>query len=512
MAGGKLSPRQKMINLMYLVFIAMLALNMSKEVLTAFGLMNEKLVEANADTTQRNQLAMAGLAEKASEQPAKYAPLKEQADQINALTEELVGYIDGVKNKLTAEMDDPTDYETMDKSNDLDELWYKGGKVTPEGQEFIDKMDTYRNGVVSVIGADLPKVRAEVEKDFSTAPEKDRDGVEKDWLSYNYVGFPLVASITKLTQIQADAKTVESEILSDLLAGQLKSDVSMTNYQAIVVPEKTAFFNGENFKGKVVLGRFDNSLNFDKVTVNGKDLEKTVGGQVVLDFPAGNVGEQEIKGELQFKEGDSLVSIPITSSYAVIPKPNAAVISADKMNVVYRGVQNPMTISIPGVGSVSANAPGLSPAGGAGKYNMNVTTLKQREVKINVRGKLPGGETVSDSKTFRIKDIPRPVGTVRGEEGSIKMQRNGLEISTIGADLPDFDFQLKLNVTGFKFRVPGQPTVRVNGSRLDSRAKSTLRRAKRGETVQIFDIEAGISGNSGYKLKKVSPVIIELTN
>jgi gliding motility-associated protein GldM len=182
------------------------------------------------------------------------------------------------------------------------------------------------------------------------------------------------------------------------------------------------------------------------------------------------------------------------------------------MNVVYRGVQNPMTISIPGVGSVSANAPGLSPAGGAGKYNMNVTTLKQREVKINVSGKLPGGETVSDSKTFRIKDIPRPVGTVRGEEGSIKMQRNGLEISTIGADLPDFDFQLKLNVTGFKFRVPGQPTVRVNGSRLDSRAKSTLRRAKRGETVQIFDIEAGISGNSGYKLKKVSPVIIELTN
>ena len=210
---------------------------------------------------------MAGLAEKASEQPAKYAPLKEQADQINALTEELVGYIDGVKNKLTAEMDDPTDYETMDKSNDLDELWYKGGKVTPEGQEFIDKMDTYRNGVVSVIGADLPKVRAEVEKDFSTAPEKDRDGVEKDWLSYNYVGFPLVASITKLTQIQADAKTVESEILSDLLAGQLKSDVSMTNYQAIVVPEKTAFFNGENFKGKVVLGRFDNSLNLSLIHI-----------------------------------------------------------------------------------------------------------------------------------------------------------------------------------------------------------------------------------------------------
>jgi gliding motility-associated protein GldM len=512
MASGKQTPRQKMINLMYLVFIAMLALNMSKEVLTAFGLMNEKLVEANADTTQRNQLAMAGLAEKANEQPAKYAPLKEQADQINALTEELVGYIDDVKNNLTAEMDDPKDYETMDKSNDLDELWFKGGKVTPNGQEFLDKMNAYRNGVIAIVGDDLPKVKAEVSKDFSTSPVKDRDGVKKEWLNYNYAGFPLVASITKLTQIQADAKTVKSEILSDLLQGQLQSDVSLKNYEAIVVPDKTAFFNGENFKGKVVLGRFDNTLNFEKVIINGKEVDNLSAGQVILDFPAGNVGEQNINGELQYMENDSLKRIEIKSTYAVIPKPNAAVISADKMNVVYRGVQNPMTISIPGVGSVSANAPGLSPAGGAGKYNMNVTTLKQREVKINVSGKLPGGETVSDSKTFRIKDIPRPVGTVRGEEGSIKMQRNGLEISTIGADLPDFDFQLKLNVTGFKFRVPGQPTVRVNGSRLDSRAKSTLRRAKRGETVQIFDIEAGISGNSGYKLKKVSPVIIELTN
>src|SRR5690606_25097652 len=122
------------------------------------------------------------------------------------------------------------------------------------------------------------------------------------------------------------------------------------------------------------------------------------------DFPAGNVGEQELKGELQFKEGDSVVSIPITSSYAVIPKPNSAVISADKMNVVYRGVENPMTISIPGVSVVNANAPGLKPAGGAGKYSMNVTSVQGREVKISVSGKLPGGESVSDSKTFRIKD------------------------------------------------------------------------------------------------------------
>ena len=235
-------------------------------------------------------------------------------------------------------------------------------------------------------------------------------------------------------------------------------------------------------------------------------------GQTVLDFPAGNVGEQEIKGEFQFKEGDSIIKIPIESSYSVIPLPNSAVISADKMNVVYRGVNNPMTISIPGVASVSANAPGLKAVGKSGKYTMNVTTLKSREVTIKVSGKLPNGKPVSDSKKFRVKDIPRPVGTVRGEDSSVKMQRNALGVSSIGAILPDFDFDIKLKVSGFKFKVPGQPTVRVSGSRLNSQAKSTLKKARRGETVQIFDIEAKLASNSGYRLKKVSPIIIELTN
>lgn len=514
MASGKQTPRQKMINLMYLVFIAMMALNMSKEVLTAFGQMNEDLEESNATTSQRNDMAMAGLAAKAEEQPAKYEELKAKAEQIGVLSDNLYNTVGNLKDDLLAdyEGEDRNNYESMDRSDKLDNLFFASGRVTPRGEEFVAAIDTYRNEVLNILGDGFPQIRSEVANDFSTEEITDNENVTKPWLMYNYQGFPLIASLTKLTQIQSDVRTTENDILSSMLEGQLQSDVSLTNYQAIVVPDKTAFFSGENFKGKVVLGRVDPTLKFENVTINGNNVESTQAGQVMLDFPAGNVGEKEINGELQFKEGDSIVRIPINSSYAVIPKPNSAVISADKMNVLYRGVQNPMTISIPGVGSISAQAPGLSPAGGAGQYVMNVTNLQAREVAINVSGKLPGGETVSDSKTFRIKDIPRPAGTVRGEDGSVQMQRNSLEVSTIGATLPDFDFNLDLNVTGFSFKVPGQPTIQVNGSRLDDRAKAALRRAGRGESVQIFDIQAGISGNSGYKLKKVSPVVIELTN
>ncbi|RZS99818.1 gliding motility protein GldM [Aquimarina brevivitae] len=515
MAGGKLSPRQKMINLMYLVFIAMMALNMSKEVLSAFGLMNEKLTSANEIATERNTAFMSGLAEKVSEQPEKYTPLKEKADQVSSLSNEFNEYIAQLKAELVTDLEDPTDYEKMDRPDNLDTKFFVSGAKTPAAEEFLAKIAKYRDGVTAAIRSVKevePAVADDVEKTFSTEDVENRDKVKVDWLKYNFEGFPLVASLTKLTQMQADVKTTESKVLSALLAGQQASELSFSNYEAIVVPDKTAFFSGETFKGRVVLGRFDSTLKPTKVEVNGKEQTKVENGQIMLEFPAGNVGEQQVAGELQFKEGDSTVTIPIKSSYAVIPKPNSAVIAADKMNVVYRGVNNPMTISIPGVPAVNATAPGLRKAGGAGQYVMNVTTVKAREVDIKVSGKLPNGSTVSDSKKFRIKDIPRPVGTVRGEDGSIKMARNALEISSIGAILPDFDFDIKLKVTGFKFKVEGQPTVSVNGGRLNSRAKSALRKAKRGSSVQIIDIKAQLTTNSSYKLKKISPVIVELTN
>ncbi|PZD78713.1 gliding motility protein GldM [Mesonia sp. K7] len=515
MAGGKLSPRQKMINLMYLVFIAMMALNMSKEVLTAFGTFNESFEQHNRTATDRNNAFMAGLAEKAAEQPKQYVPLQEKAKKISAASNELYSYIENLKNEATAEMDDKRDYESMDKGDYFDELFYRGGKVSPEGQEFLNKIKDYRTKVAAEMGDQFPVQKKQLEEKFSTEDIVDGEKVKRDYINYHFVGFPLIASLTKLTKMQSDIKSTESEVLSAMFQGNLGSQVSLTNYKAIVIADKTAFFNGENFTGRVVLGRVDENTQFDKVIINGAEMEKMENGQVVLDFPAGNVGERELKGEIQFTEDGEVKSIPIESSYAVIPKPNAAVISADKMNVVYRGVQNPMTISIPGVPVVSANAPGLRQSGGAGSYMMDVTNVKAREVKINVSGELPNGETVSDSKTFRIKEIPRPVGVIGakdGMDGTIRLSRRAVQVSPVSAKLPDFDFDLNLVVSGFKFQVIGKPVVQVNGTRLNGAAEAALNSAKRGDVIQIFDINAKISGNSSYKLPRVAPLVIELTD
>src|SRR5690554_5480720 len=225
MATGKLSPRQKMINMMYLIFIAMLALNMSKEVLSAFGLLNEKITVANVATAERNQAFLEGLAVKAQDEPAQYAAVKEKADKIAEISNELNTYIATLKSEATAKIEDPTDYEKMDRADFFNLRFFNGDVYKPEGREFLDKMDSYRTQMISILSdtamakvAGIEDIKRSIEINFSTAPVKNRDGVDVEWLNYNYEGFPLIASLTKLTQIQADIKTTESEVLQRMLS------------------------------------------------------------------------------------------------------------------------------------------------------------------------------------------------------------------------------------------------------------------------------------------------------
>ena len=525
MAGGKQTARQKMINLMYLVFIAMLALNMSKEVLTAFGVMDERLIDANAASTVRNNAFMENLATKAAEQPEQYSTVKEKADQISALAVDLTDFIENLKSQMmaTVKPDDQDNYEVQDKPDFLDQTLFNGANISPVGKEFLAKIDAYREGVLTLVGEDYPSIAADIEKKFSTSDVRQRsDNVKKPWLNYQFEGFPLIASKTRLSQIQADVKTTQSEILSKMLGSQQEAALSFTQYNTLLEQTKSAFYAGESFDGGIVLGRKDPNTKPNRVelTLDGKPLSESQytieSGKVKLNISAGAAGDHKIEGNLIFLQDGKEVEIPVDVSFATITKPNSAVIAADKMNVVYRGVENPMTVSIPGIPDNKVTATASS-----GKWkklsgtNYSFEPASGTKVTINASGVLPDGQKVNTPAEFRIKDIPRPVGSIRGETGDgacVRMQRQGLEIASVGAALEDFDFDLGLKVTGFSFKVSGQPTVMVQGNKLNSQAKSALNRARRGETVQIFDINANLVGNSSYKLKKISPVCIELTN
>jgi gliding motility-associated protein GldM len=308
------------------------------------------------------------------------------------------------------------------------------------------------------------------------------------------------------------------DALKALLEGQLTSEISYTNYTTLLEQEKSAFYAGETFSGNIVLGRKDSSTkpNAVRLTMDGRPLSEgkdfTIEqGRVHLTVGAGNPGEHTISGELVFLQSGEETKVPVSAQFSTIAKPDAAVISADKMNVVYRGLENPMTISIPGVAenNVTATAPGLRKVKGS---NYVLVPGTGREVTIVASGKLPDGKVIETKQVFRIKEIPSPSGTVRGETGSLKMSAENLSISTVGAVLEDFDFDLKISVKSFKVKIPGQPTLEVSGTKMDSKTQSAIKRAKRGDLIQVFDIDANITNNNTYKLKKVAPVLIELTN
>ncbi len=512
MAGGKQSPRQKMINLMYLVFIAMLALNMSKEVLQAFGLIEENLTESNASLAEINTASLADLQAKAAENAAQYAVQAQTAKEVSAASDAYYGYLEALKAEMdaTIDPDSKTDYQVQDKTDFLDTKFFVGDKLKPEGQEFLDKMVAYRESVKAALGdKGYDALKSEVDAKFKTDDVENRDGNMIPYLDYNYKGFPLIASKTKITLLQNQIKNIESDVLSQLLQGKLVQIASMNNYEAIVVLDKSAYFSDETVTGKVVLGRYDDTTKPNQVVLNGQTLsgDKVKGGQIPINFAAGGVGERNITGKMVFKEDGNDIEREIKGTYLVIPKPTEATISADKMNVVYRGVDNPMTIAFAGVpdSDVSANAPGLSKAGKGYVLRPGAGT----EVKINVVGKLSDGKSVSSAKTFRIKNLPRATGMIAGEYEDVKKGRQSLAAAVVSAKFLDFDFDLTPAVTGFLFKVPGKPAVPVSGNRLTPAAQGNLRTARKGDLVEFAKITATVPG---VNLGTASGVTVELTD
>ena len=514
MAGGKLTPRQKMINLMYLVFIAMLALNMSKEVLSAFGLMNEKFDSSNIASVANNKKLLEAIDQKGTENAGLYGPAKRAADKIATVSKGFYDYVEALKAdaKFGVEVDKSSGklpYEAMDKGPHIDETWFAGDNYSSKGNQIVAAINKYVADMKAAAASEpslaskLAPLIKDLEVRFNTADVKDHEGVTKKYLSYHFEHFPAIASLAKLTAWQNDIKKAEFDTYNALLGGAAVTAASMKNYTALVVLEKSAYFQGEAVKGKVVLGRYDENTKPTSFQGPGK-IEN---GQAVISMTAGSIGEQSINGQFTFMEDGESVPLKFEGKYVVIPRPNSANISADKMNVVYRGLPNPMTISFAGIGdnNVTASAPGLT----KGAYNLNPASGES--VTVNVTGKMSDGKTVADKKVFRIKGIPAPQAGIGGTVGSQKGAKSRLQSSQITAILPDFLYDLKFQVTQFVLKVPGQASIVVNGDRVNAQCAAALARATKGDQITISDVKTKIIGDgAGIQTKTAAPAIYEI--
>jgi gliding motility-associated protein GldM len=333
-------------------------------------------------------------------------------------------------------------------------------------------------------------------------------------LDYHYKGFPAIASYTKLTAMQNDVKVTEASMFNLFLGNTLTEAVTLKNYQAIVLADKSAFFAGEKFQGKVVLGKYAN-VTPTKLVVQGQEINIATAidstGAATLDFNVGNIGEKTINGQFTFLEDGKPLEIPILGNYVVVPRPKEASVAADKMNVLYRGLENPMTISFAGVSdnNVSVSAPGLTKTGNQGKYIINPPSGINNLI-VTVVATLDDGK-VTSKKSFRIKNIPNPIGKIAGKSGSIKLNKRDVTTSRVLADFGDFVYDLNPTVSAFDLTVLGE-TITVSGNRLNPAAKALINNAPRRSLIIIDNIKVRVKGVSGVEIPPAAAVTIKLTN
>ena len=524
MAGAANSPRQRMINLMYLVFIAMMALNMGKEVLSAFGLMNEKLQAANERYVSTNEAVLEELEKKEQEKPEEYAEALKKARQVRDLSNEYYSYLGTLKEEVMSQAGkteaERKDFQVMDKSDKLDEKFFKTDGLKPAGQEFLDKIKGYRDGLIALLDSKKDEALINVIKQrFDTGENdkvKDREGNSVGWVQYNYEGFPYIAAVTKFSQLQSDVRQTEQDFYKAILGEKMGEELSMKHYTTLLEQTRGAYYTNQEFDGAIVLGRKDKSTKPKKVelTLDGRPIPESqvevVEGKVKLKVNTGNVGDHKIEGKLIYEQKGEEIPVDVSQSFTTIPRPNEAVISADKMNVVYRGVVNPMTISMPGVpdNQVNASAPGLSRKSGP-NYIMK-PNAGSAEVTIVVTGTFDG-QKFSSSKKFRVKDIPKPEGAILRTTGAVKLAKANILAGELSVAFNDFDFDLTTKVNSFRILVPGQPSVVVQGSRVSASgaAAAAVNRAKKGDIIQISEIRYSVSGYSGTP-KPATPISIEV--
>ena len=524
MAGAANSPRQRMINLMYLVFIAMMALNMGKEVLSAFGLMNEKLQAANERYISTNEAVFAELEQKEQEKPEEYAEALKKARQVRDMSNDYYTYLGTLKEDIMSQAGkteaERKDFQVMDKSDKLDEKFFKTDGLKPEGQEFLDKIKGYRDGLIALLDSKEDEALINVIKQrFDTGENdkvKDREGNSVGWVQYNYEGFPYIAAVTKFSQLQSDVRQTEQDFYKAILGEKMQGELSMKHYTTLLEQSRGAYYANQEFDGAIVLGRKDGATKPKKVelTLDGRPIPESqvevVEGKVKLKVNTGNVGDHKIEGKLIYEQKGEEIPVDVSQSFTTIPRPNEAIISADKMNVVYRGVVNPMTISMPGVpdNQVNASAPGLSRKSGP-NYIMK-PNAGSSEVTIVVTGTFDG-QKFSSSKKFRIKDIPKPEGAILRTTGAVKLAKANILAGELSVAFNDFDFDLTTKVNSFRILVPGQPSVVVQGSRVSASgaAAAAVNRAKKGDIIQISEIRYSVSGYSGTP-KPATPISIEV--
>ena len=514
MAGGKLSPRQKMINMMYLVLTAMLALNVSKDILDALDKLEKGYSETIVTVEAQNASLYSKLDRAAGENEAKAGPWRDKANVVKKSANKTFELIETVKKELE-EYSNGRDEETgkLKRPDDLEgpaavlitpkELGGKG-----RAKDIKLALEEYKKDLVKAAEGDEALI-ADIKKIFDVSDTKAKgDEAPMSWEESTFGHFPLIADITFLSDIQANVRRMESKTVSLLSENVTGRDIKVTGVKGIVIPKSTYVTQGDQYEAQVLLAAYDDTQD-PIITINGQELssEDIQNGVGFVKFPADKTGEVKWTGSITLKQvGQEDTEVPLEGTYFVAPP--SVVISPTKMNVLYRGVDNPIEIGVPGVDPAKIRVSGPGVSGSNGNYTARVDKVSGKSIKIAVSVQEDDGTTRSvGSKEFRLKGLPPATGTMYSKSQGIFSAR-AITAGEVKAEFKDFPFELTLNVTSFEVVVPGYPPRTIRGNNLDSQTKQLVEKLKPGSTITIRNIKA--VGPKNYRVEDVSAISLDV--
>ena len=571
MAGNhmsQLSPRQRMINMMYLVLTALLALNISKEVLDAFQTMDKSINYSFTEKYEDNLKEHADLASRAFNNPEKFGSWNGYAEDVRKESEELIQVIDNVRSKIDslAVRDNNPESKTFGelKKKDDKEITIKVLIKSEEdkgyglGEKLKNAVAKYRESLLSLqeidtdgdgeaddnifLGPDSVFItdpiipgKGTIHKLFNTDNyKKPGTGTkEKSW-EYRFYGHVPVAAMAFMNQMKMDVVNMEGSILELLQKKTGQSSITVNEQRGVVLAPRQTIMLGDSFHARVFVAGVDTNqlpqFNIYQYNSDGERISNDIidsllvdGSQGVFSVKPKQQGTYWLGGDIVVQTESGPESYPFQQQYRV-EKP-MSVISPDKMNVIYTIVDNPVSISVPGYSSEELKL--YSDLSGCkvnriknGTYNITIPkalkSYKKNEKKpvdmyLFVKA---NGKNVGQKLKFRIKDVPPPQASVRRKsgEGSLSPQQL-MSTSGIKARLENFDFDLEYEITKFNFSYPtptgGYIGQTYDGWKFSADIKQQFQGLATGDVVYFSKFEYKIKGKKGtYRMDQTVVITI----
>jgi len=490
-------PRQLMINLMYLVLTAMLALNVSSEILHAFKTINQSITSSNTSIVEKNSKMYADFQSNEDEpgQKERVKPYNDRAKEVKDASQKMIDYLENWKNRVIEESGGRDVDSSIKREDNIDAstllLVEKGGG------------DSIRNQLIQVKQFMLDRVKSEIRPQMSKDlpiktdnPDKTDNNPRGDWATGYFYNMPTMAVITLLSKFQNDIRNSEAMVVNELFTEAGSEQLKFDAMAAIAVPTNSYALVGQKIEAQIMLAAYNKKIN-PTVSTNTGHVTKVENGVAYWETTAAGVGEQTVRGTVSINMGNEVKSEPWEFKYMV--GSTGASIQLDKMNVFYIGVANPITVSAAGysVEDISVSIPGAE-VKNTGKGTYDVTVNQPGKVQASILAKTPAGLKPVGGLEVRVKTIPDPVAKVAGKTGGVLGSAVFRAQSGIPAILENFDFEARFVVTSFDFswlpkRGEYQGPFTVNSALFsaDGRvANYQTSQAKPGDKIFIENIKA----------------------